>query len=128
MDAAELDARWQQFLRDGYRTSEGLVARPDGTERHIEINARLNILPGLHLCAAHDITARKFAEEGVRCAEQFYRTLIETANTGYAILDTAGGVLDANDEIAGIVALADVATRQAAPTGEALREISAPGP
>ena len=98
VDAAESDARWQQFMHDGYRVSEGLVARPDGTERHIEIHARANILPGLHLCVAHDITARKFAEEGVRCAEQFYRTLIETANTGYAILDAAGGLLDANAE------------------------------
>ena len=37
-------------------------------------------------------------------------------------------VLDANDEIAGIVALSDVATRQGMHTDEALREISSPGP
>jgi CBS domain-containing protein len=36
-------------------------------------------------------------------------------------------VLDANDEIVGIVALADVATRQSAHTDETLREISTPG-
>ena len=36
-------------------------------------------------------------------------------------------VLDANDEIVGIVALADVATRQSGHTDETLREISTPG-
>jgi predicted transcriptional regulator len=36
-------------------------------------------------------------------------------------------VLDANDEIAGIVALGDIATRQSAHTDETLREISTPG-
>lgn len=36
-------------------------------------------------------------------------------------------VLDANDEIAGIVSLGDIATRQSAHTDETLREISTPG-
>ena len=36
-------------------------------------------------------------------------------------------VLDANNEIVGIVALADMATRQSADTDETLREISTPG-
>ena len=36
-------------------------------------------------------------------------------------------VLDANNEIVGIVALADLATRQSAHTDETLREISTPG-
>ena len=114
VDAAELDTRWRQFLRDGYRVTEGLVARPDGTERYIEMSARLNILPGVHLCAAHDITARKFAEEGVRCAEEFYRTLIETTNTGYVVADAAGSVLEANEEyvrLAGAASINDLRGR-----------------
>ncbi len=36
-------------------------------------------------------------------------------------------VLDANNEIVGVVALADLATRQSAHIDEAVREISAPG-
>ena len=36
-------------------------------------------------------------------------------------------VLDANNEVVGIVALADVATRQSAHTDETLRDISTPG-
>ena len=37
-------------------------------------------------------------------------------------------VLDRHHKIAGIVALADLATKQSAPTDAALREISQPGP
>lgn len=37
-------------------------------------------------------------------------------------------VLDADHKIVGIVALADLATRQSAPTDNVLREISEPGP
>jgi CBS domain-containing protein len=36
-------------------------------------------------------------------------------------------VLDANNEVAGVVALADLATRQSGHTDETLREISTPG-
>ena len=36
-------------------------------------------------------------------------------------------VLDANNEVVGVVALADLATRQSAHTDETLREISTPG-
>ena len=36
-------------------------------------------------------------------------------------------VLDAGNEVVGIVALADLATRQSAQTDETLREISTPG-
>jgi CBS domain-containing protein len=50
------------------------------------------------------------------------------------VMDEMGGlqvrrlpVLDGNDEIVGIVALADIATRQSAHTDETLREISTPG-
>ena len=50
------------------------------------------------------------------------------------VMDEMGGlqvrrlpVLDANNEIVGIVALADIATRQSTHTDETLREISTPG-
>jgi PAS domain S-box-containing protein len=45
-----------------------------------------------------DITERKRAEETLGESEALHRSLIETTGTGYAILDTAGKVLDANAE------------------------------
>jgi PAS domain S-box-containing protein len=45
-----------------------------------------------------DITERKLAEEALRRSEDRYRRLVETTATGYVIVDTKGGVLDANLE------------------------------
>lgn len=45
-----------------------------------------------------DITEQKRTEDILRGSEEKYRTLIETTNTGYVILDDSGRVLDANPE------------------------------
>lgn len=45
-----------------------------------------------------DITDRRRAEEELRKSEDKYRTLIETTNTGFVIIDHEGRVLDANPE------------------------------
>lgn len=47
---------------------------------------------------AKDITDRVQAESALRDSEQQYRTLVETANTGYLIIDNEGRVLVANQE------------------------------
>ena len=45
-----------------------------------------------------DITERKKAENMLRESEDIYRTLVETTDTGYVIIDTEGRVIDANAE------------------------------
>jgi PAS domain S-box-containing protein len=45
-----------------------------------------------------DVTEARRAEEALRAAEQKYRSLIETTDTGYVILDGEGRVSDANQE------------------------------
>ena len=90
--------RWLHFLRDGRQTGECTVCALDGSRRHVSFHAQANFLPGLHLCVAQDVTPKKMAEEAVRCAEQFYKTLVETTHTGYLVADEQGVVLDANAE------------------------------
>jgi PAS domain S-box-containing protein len=45
-----------------------------------------------------DISDRIKTEETLRNSEQTYRTLVETTNTGYLIIDEHGRVVDANNE------------------------------
>jgi len=45
-----------------------------------------------------EIAERKRAEEGLRQSETKYRALVETTDTGYAILNENGKVIDANAE------------------------------
>ena len=45
-----------------------------------------------------DITRQKHTEEILRESEEKYRSLVETTNTGYVILDETGKILDANPE------------------------------
>jgi len=45
-----------------------------------------------------DISERKIAEIALQESEKKYRTLLETTDTGFCILDSQGNVLDANSE------------------------------
>ena len=45
-----------------------------------------------------DVTADVLAEDALRRSEEKYRTLIETTDTGFVIVDGGGRVLDANHE------------------------------
>jgi PAS domain S-box-containing protein len=45
-----------------------------------------------------DVTAQKKAGDSLRESGEMYRSLVETTNTGYVILDEAGRVIDANPE------------------------------
>ncbi len=58
-----------------------------------------------------DITERKKAEEKLKKSEEKYRTLIDSTDTGFVILDEKGNVLDANQkyvELTGCISLNDI--------------------
>jgi len=50
------------------------------------------------LSLVHDITERRQAEDALRKSEEKYRTLIETTDTGFVVIDQNGIVQDANSE------------------------------
>ena len=59
---------------------------------HFDQQARLVSYDGI----IEDITERKLAEQALRESEEKYRAVIETTDTGYAVLDEQGQVVDAN--------------------------------
>ena len=74
--------------------------KKDGTVFPVEITGRFFVWQGrsVHIAAIRDITDREQAEEALRESEAKYRTLVETTDTGFVIIDGEGRVLDANRE------------------------------
>ncbi len=100
---ARLDAAVQKSLQTGEPYELDLeLANPSSSTRWVcargeakrNAGGRITGLRG----TAQDITGRRLAEEAIRENEQKYRTLIETTNTGFVIVDDRGTVLDANQE------------------------------
>ena len=91
------------------RTLQLEMTRKDGTTFWVEMKASFirdeNQRPVGIIGLTRDITERRQAEsqreaalDALRKSEDKYRTLIETTNTGYVIIDQDGLVLDANSE------------------------------
>ena len=54
----------------------------DGTVVELEWSSRANVLPGLHVCVARDVTGRKQAEESLRESESRYQRAAESGRVG----------------------------------------------
>ena len=50
------DRMWKDFKQEGVQEGYFVVSRADGTDRVIYYRARMNVLPGLHLSIAFDMT------------------------------------------------------------------------
>jgi PAS domain S-box-containing protein len=96
-NALEVDKCLKQgFVRDleiDYMDSRGRITP-------VEINATVirGVMGVQILTLCRDITDRKRAEASLRENEKKYKTLVDTTNTGYVVLDMKGRVLDANQE------------------------------
>jgi PAS domain S-box-containing protein len=79
---------------------ELLTHSKDGEPIWLEVSTRLvtrdDVPVGVE-CIARDITARKWAEEGLRGSEERYRTLFERTGNPILVIDTQGNYVDCNE-------------------------------
>lgn len=61
-DVEQGRALWQRFVRDGKASGEYRLRRRDGVIIDIEFRSVANAMPGMHVAACRDISARKLAE------------------------------------------------------------------
>jgi PAS domain S-box-containing protein len=102
--ASDLYANQQDILQDIQRSFfERAIVRRETQSKHF-LPGRLTSITivfvpvDLVIVYLEDITERKRADETLQKSEDKYRTLIETTDTGFVIIDQDGGVLDANSE------------------------------
>jgi PAS domain S-box-containing protein len=69
-DRDALPAAWQAFLAAGRAEGEHTVLQADGTSRPVEFRAVANILPGVHLSAMRDISARHASQREAHTLQQ----------------------------------------------------------
>lgn len=95
---------------------EFTALRSDGTQFPVEL-AVTSIRTGdqyVFSAFIRDITERKQSRERIETSERKYRTLVETTNTGFLIIDEQARVIDANAEyvrLSGHMTLQDIRGR-----------------
>jgi len=95
---------WKRHVEEvrskGYVILEGKNIRKDKSIFPVDVNVKYIEQAGKAFMVAvvRDATERKRAEDELKDSEEKYRTLVETTDTGFLILDNRGRVLDANAE------------------------------
>ncbi len=90
--AAQVPKRLARIRDRGHAVFESAHIRKDGSIMPVEVNARLLEYKGslVYFSVIRDITERKKAEVTLRESENKYRTIIETSNEMFWMLDREG--------------------------------------
>jgi PAS domain S-box-containing protein len=86
---AEEDARraFAALSEAGVYAGNFPVCASDESVVELELSACAHVMPGLHVCVARDVTARKQAEESLRESESRYQRAAESGRVGIWDLD-----------------------------------------
>lgn len=105
LNIADWDAQFtyeqlQQLLREYISVKSGVLEtrhrRKDGSIYHVEISFNIVEWEGeiLRFCACRDISDRQLAQEALRRSEERYRTLFESIDEGFCVIEM---LFDEND-------------------------------
>lgn len=78
-DEHEARRTWEILLKRGELLGEFKMKRLDGRALDVEIAAKAEVLPGLHMAVARDVTKRIAAERALRESEEKFRRLAENS-------------------------------------------------
>ena len=92
----EYPQRWAEFIAAGRQAAEYLLWRRDGRPVEVDYHADSNILPGLHLCSARDISDRKRAERVERRTQAFLGGVLDALPYAVLVIDEDGRIIRRN--------------------------------
>jgi two-component system sensor histidine kinase UhpB len=81
-DRESVPESWRAFRERGAYSGESRLLRKDGVVRDVELRSVANIIPGLHVAIARDISDRKRAEDKLRRKERLFEEAEEVAHVG----------------------------------------------
>jgi len=113
LDPPEFGARVPErlaLLRDrGAAIFESVHLRKDGSGMPVEVNSRLLDYEGqkVFFSVIRDITERKQAEDRIRQSEEFVRSMLDTVDEGFIVVDRDYRIVTANRAYGAMVGLGD---------------------
>ncbi len=91
------ESLWEKFIKQGNIRFDFVFKHPQsGEERHMEVSAAANYIPGMNIAIIRDVTKNRELENALKKAEQLWKTIFSAANDAILILDDNQEIISCN--------------------------------